>query len=171
MGFPWRRSGSCGRGTPGFLPDFSGTRGSGSGGTRSPRQRAPLFLSFSTLLDWGGTSHPVWFKHDPRVANCKAQGGLYDRALMEGVVQMAGEVGAKAAEMSPEEAEAFLAKTAAEVQSDDPPRENQRINISMDSAHASGPGSESGRDLNPTSPPARSPQATITVVTHRRWSG
>jgi short subunit dehydrogenase-like uncharacterized protein len=91
-------------------------------------------------LDWGGTSHPVWFKNDPRVANCKAVGGLYDRALMEGVVQMAGEVGAKAAEMSPEEAEEFLAKTAAEVQSDDPPRENQRINISMDSAHASGPG-------------------------------
>ena len=21
-------------------------------------------------LDWGGTSHPVWFKHDARVANC-----------------------------------------------------------------------------------------------------
>ena len=90
-------------------------------------------------LDWGGTSHPVWFKHDARVANCKAVGGLYDRALMEGVVQMAGEVGAKAAEMSPEEAEKFLAATAAEVQSDDPPRENQRVNISMDSAHASGP--------------------------------
>jgi hypothetical protein len=90
-------------------------------------------------LDWGGTSHPVWFKHDPRVANCRAIGGLFDRGLMEGVVQMAGEVAAKASEMSPDEAEAFLAATAAEVQSDMPPRENQRINISMDSVHASGP--------------------------------
>ena len=90
-------------------------------------------------LDWGGTAHPVWFKHDPRVANCKAIGGLFDRALMEGVIQMAGEVAAKASEMSPEEADAFLAATAAEVQSDMPPRENQRINVSMDSVHASGP--------------------------------
>lgn len=90
-------------------------------------------------LDWGGTSHPVWFKNDPRVSSCKAQGGLYDRNLMEGVVQMAGEVAAKAAEMTPEEAEKFLAETAANVQSDDPPRENMRINISMESVHASGP--------------------------------
>ena len=26
---------------------------------------------------WGGTSHPVWFKDDPRVANCKALGGVF----------------------------------------------------------------------------------------------
>jgi short subunit dehydrogenase-like uncharacterized protein len=90
-------------------------------------------------LDWGGTSHPVWFKQDPRVSTCKAMGGLYDRGLMEGVVQMAGEVAAKAMEMEASEQEEFLAKTAADVQSDDPPRENQRINISMDSCHASGP--------------------------------
>jgi len=36
-------------------------------------------------LPWGGTSHPVWFKHDPRVANVKALGGLFDRQLMQGV--------------------------------------------------------------------------------------
>jgi hypothetical protein len=90
-------------------------------------------------LDWTGTSHPVWFKHDHRVSTCKAMGGLYDRNLMESVVQIAGEVGAKAAEMSPEEAQEFLLKTAAEIQSQDPPRENQRINISMESVHASGP--------------------------------
>jgi hypothetical protein len=90
-------------------------------------------------LDWGGTAHPVWFKHDPRVANCRALGGLFDRALMEGVVTMAGEVAAKAIEMEPAEQEAFLSATAAEVQSGMPPRENQRINISLDSVHASGP--------------------------------
>ena len=36
-------------------------------------------------LPWGGTSHPVWFKRDPRVANCKAQGGVFNAALMNGV--------------------------------------------------------------------------------------
>ena len=39
-------------------------------------------------LPWGGTSHPVWFKHDPRVANCKAQGGVFNAALMNGVPQI-----------------------------------------------------------------------------------
>ncbi|WP_205695593.1 DUF5938 domain-containing protein [Conexibacter sp. SYSU D00693] len=99
----------------------------------------PFQHQTTLALDWSGTSHPVWFKHDPRVSSCKAMGGLYDRALMEGVVQTAGEVGAKAAEMTPEQAEEFLLKTAAEIQSDDPPRENTRINISMESVHASGP--------------------------------
>ena len=36
-------------------------------------------------LPWGGTSHPVWFKRDPRVANVKVLGGVFNRALMQGV--------------------------------------------------------------------------------------
>lgn len=90
-------------------------------------------------LDWGGTAHPVWFKRDPRVANVRALGGLFDRNLMSGVIEMATQVGEKAVTMSPEEAEQFLAATAAEVQSGMPPRENQRINVSLDSVYASGP--------------------------------
>jgi len=90
-------------------------------------------------LEWGGTSHPVWFKRDPRVANVRALGGLFDRARMKGVIEGAGEVAAKAAEMSPEEANEFLAAVAAQTQSEMPPRENQRINISLDSVYASGP--------------------------------
>ena len=43
-------------------------------------------------LPWGGTSHPVWFKRDPRVANVRAVGGLFDRALMQGVPQIVGAV-------------------------------------------------------------------------------
>jgi hypothetical protein len=90
-------------------------------------------------LDWGGTSHPVWFKRDPRVANVKALGGVFDRALMEGVVAMATQLGEAMAGMSPEEADKFLGEQAAAVQSGMPPRENQRVNISLDSVHASGP--------------------------------
>lgn len=90
-------------------------------------------------LEWGGTAHPVWFKRDPRVANVKALGGLFDRARMQGVIEGAGQVAAQAAEMSPEEAKTFLAQVAAQTQSEMPPRENQRINISLDSVHASGP--------------------------------
>ena len=36
-------------------------------------------------LPWGGMSHPVWFKRDPRVANVKALGGVFNRPLMLGV--------------------------------------------------------------------------------------
>ena len=38
-------------------------------------------------VPWGGTAHPVWFRNDPRVANCKAMGGVLSRPVMEGVVQ------------------------------------------------------------------------------------
>ncbi len=38
-------------------------------------------------VPWGGTAHPVWFRNDPRVANCKAMGGVLARPVMEGVVQ------------------------------------------------------------------------------------
>jgi hypothetical protein len=39
-------------------------------------------------LPWGGTSHPVWFARDPRVASVKALGGVFNRQLMQGVPQI-----------------------------------------------------------------------------------
>jgi short subunit dehydrogenase-like uncharacterized protein len=90
-------------------------------------------------LPWGGTSSPVWFKRDPRVANCKVLGGLFDRALMEGVPQIVGAVLEKIQGLSEEEKHKVLSESATGVVSDMPPRENQRINISVDSVHASGP--------------------------------
>ncbi len=38
------------------------------------------------VTPWAGTSHPVWFRDDPRVANCKALGGVFAREVMEGFV-------------------------------------------------------------------------------------
>ena len=54
--------------------------------------------SIALALPWGGTSHPVWFKDDPRVAD-----------------------------------------VAGTVQASMPPRENPRLNTSLDSVYASGP--------------------------------
>jgi hypothetical protein len=90
-------------------------------------------------LPWGGTSHPVWFRRDPRVANVKVLGGLFDRALMEGVPQIVKAVLEKVQGMSEEEKYAVLSQTATSVVSQMPPRENQRVNVSLDSVHASGP--------------------------------
>ncbi|MDN5746543.1 MAG: DUF5938 domain-containing protein [Nocardioidaceae bacterium] len=90
-------------------------------------------------LPWGGTSHPVWFKNDPRVANCKAQGGVFNAALMNGVPQIVAAALEATKDMNEADRDAALTATAAQVMSEMPPRENPRINKSLDSVHASGP--------------------------------
>lgn len=90
-------------------------------------------------LPWGGTSHPVWFKRDPRVATVKVLGGVFNKPLMQGVPLIVA-AALKATEgMNPEERYAALAQTAAGVMNTMPPRENPRLNKSVDSVHASGP--------------------------------
>jgi short subunit dehydrogenase-like uncharacterized protein len=90
-------------------------------------------------LSWGGISHPVWFKRDPRVANVRSLGGVFDRQLMEGVVQIAKMVEEKIKPLPPDQQVKALSEAAASVQAGMPPRENQRINTSLDSVYASGP--------------------------------
>ncbi|MFB6723905.1 DUF5938 domain-containing protein [Kribbella sp. NPDC056345] len=90
-------------------------------------------------LPWGGTSHPVWFKRDPRVANCKAQGGVFNAALMNGVPQIVAAALEATKDMAPDERDAALTATARQVMDQMPPRENPRVNKSLDSVHASGP--------------------------------
>ncbi|WP_110205887.1 DUF5938 domain-containing protein [Nocardioides daejeonensis] len=90
-------------------------------------------------LPWGGTSHPVWYRKDPRVANCKAQGGVFNAALMNGVPQIVAGALEATKDMSESDRDAALTATAAQVMNQMPPRENPRLNKSLDSVHASGP--------------------------------
>ena len=90
-------------------------------------------------LPWGGTSHPVWFRRDPRVANVKVLGGVFNRALMLGVPQIVAGVLEQVKDLPDEEKQRVLDEQAAAVRSEMPPRENPRINTSVDSVHASGP--------------------------------
>ena len=90
-------------------------------------------------LPWGGTSHPVWYKRDPRVASCKVLGGVFNKPLMMGVPQIVAAAVEATKDMPPDEKYAALTATAAQVMSEMPPRENPRVNKSMDSVHASGP--------------------------------
>jgi len=91
------------------------------------------------VTPWTGTSHPVWFKDDPRVANCKAVGGVFAREVMEGVVATQKMFEEQIKPLPPDQQQATLANIAASVQGGMPPRENPRINVSLDSVHASGP--------------------------------
>jgi len=90
-------------------------------------------------LPWGGTSHPVWFRKDPRVSNVKVLGGVFNKPLMLAVPQIVA-AALKATEgMNAEDRYAALSQTAASVMNTMPPRENPRINKSVDSVHAQGP--------------------------------
>jgi short subunit dehydrogenase-like uncharacterized protein len=90
-------------------------------------------------LPWGGTSHPVWYRRDPRVANVKVLGGVFNKALMLGVPQIVKAAVEATKDMAPDERYAALTATAAQVMNEMPPRENTRINKSVDSVYASGP--------------------------------
>ena len=90
-------------------------------------------------LPWGGTSHPVWFKKDPRVASCKVQGGVFARAVMESVIATQKMFDDNIRPLPPAQQEEELGKIAASIQAAMPPRENPRLNTSIDSVYASGP--------------------------------
>jgi len=90
-------------------------------------------------LPWGGTSHPVWYRRDPRVANVKVLGGVFNKPLMQGVPQIVAAAVEATKDMEPDQQYAALVATASQVMSQMPPRENPRLNKSMDSVHASGP--------------------------------
>ena len=81
----------------------------------------------------------MWFKNDPRVANVKVTGGVLDRAVMDGVVATVNMFEEQIKTLPPEQQEAALAEVAASVQAGMPPRENPRINTSLDSVYATGP--------------------------------
>ena len=90
-------------------------------------------------LPWGGTSHPVWFRRDPRVANVKVLGGVFNRALMLGVPQIVTAALAQIEGLSDDDKYKALSEQASAVMNQMPPRESTRINTSLDSVHASGP--------------------------------
>jgi short subunit dehydrogenase-like uncharacterized protein len=90
-------------------------------------------------LPWGGTSHPVWFRRDPRVANVKVLGGVFNRPLMLGVPQIVAAALGQIEGLAEDEKVRVLSEQAAAVMSEMPPRESTRVNTSLDSVHASGP--------------------------------
>lgn len=81
----------------------------------------------------------MWFKRDPRVANVKVLGGVFNRPLMQGVPQIVQAVVEQVKDLPVQEKYRVLAEQAALVRDEMPPRENPRINTSLDSVHASGP--------------------------------
>ncbi len=93
----------------------------------------------SLAVPWGGTSHPVWFKNDPRVATCRAIGGVMNRPVMEAVIATTKVVDEQIKTLPEDQQGPALGEIAKQWQSGMPPRENPRLNTSVDSVYASGP--------------------------------
>ena len=62
-------------------------------------------------VPWGGTAHPIWFKNDPRVSNCRVLGGVMQRDVMLGVVQTQEMVKAKIKPLPVDQQEKALAES------------------------------------------------------------
>ncbi|MGG7566726.1 DUF5938 domain-containing protein [Rhodovulum sp. DZ06] len=107
--------------------------------TASAEVVVPGMHETAIAVPWGGTAHPVWFKDDPRVANCKVLGGVMNRQVMEGVIATTKMVADEIRPLPFEEQEKALSAIADSVQAEMPPRENPRENTTVDSVHASGP--------------------------------
>jgi hypothetical protein len=73
------------------------------------------------------------------VANVKVLGGVFNKPLMMGVPQIVAAAVEATKDMPADERYAALTATAAQVMNQMPPRENPRLNKSVDSVHASGP--------------------------------
>jgi short subunit dehydrogenase-like uncharacterized protein len=89
-------------------------------------------------LPWGGFPHPTWFKDDPRIANVYAFGGILDRKIMENVVAGQRSYQEKIRPLPPDEQRKVLAEIADSVQAGMPPRENRRLQRTVDVVSARG---------------------------------
>ena len=92
----------------------------------------PTSITTQLALPWGGFPHPVWFKDHPQIANVKAFGGLLDRTLMEGIVAGQRDYQEKIKPLPAEEQKQVLAGIADSMQPGLPPRENRRLQRTVD---------------------------------------
>ena len=92
----------------------------------------PSAISTQMALPWGGFPHPTWFKDDPQIANVKAFGGLLDRQIMEGVFAAEQNYVENIKSLPDEERRRTLAEIADSVQAGTPPRENRRMQRTVD---------------------------------------
>ena len=92
----------------------------------------PSAITTQLALPWGGFPHPVWFKDHPQIANVRAFGGLLDRSLMEGIVAGQRSYQENIKDLPPDERRRVLAEIADSMQPGLPPRENRRMQRTVD---------------------------------------
>jgi len=92
----------------------------------------PGYLRTQLALSWGGFPHPVWYKDEPQIANVRSFGGLLTREIMEGVLATEKLFEESIRPLPKAEQEKKLAEMANAVQGATPPRENSRMQRTID---------------------------------------
>lgn len=92
----------------------------------------PSEVMTAMALPWGGMSHPVWFKSDPRVATCRAIGGNHSRELMQFVLDATLDFEENIRPLPRDEQAKILSEKASTTQGGMPPRENRRVHRTID---------------------------------------
>jgi Family of unknown function (DUF5938)/Saccharopine dehydrogenase NADP binding domain len=92
----------------------------------------PSAITTQLALPWGGFPHPVWFKDSPQIANVRAFGGLLDRTIMEGIVAGQQSYQDSIRALPADEQRRVLAEIADSMQPGLPPRENRRMQRTVD---------------------------------------
>jgi len=92
----------------------------------------PGYIRTQLALSWGGFPHPVWYKDHPQAANVRSFGGLLNRQVMEGVLATEKHFEEAIRPLPKAEQEKKLAEMANAVQAGTPPRENSRMQRTID---------------------------------------
>lgn len=92
----------------------------------------PSEVMTAMALPWGGMSHPIWFKEDPRVSTCRAIGGNHSRELMQFVLGATQDFEQNIRPLPQDEQKKILSEKANATQDGMPPRENRRTHRTID---------------------------------------
>ncbi len=99
---------------------------------------SPGFQQTVLAAPWGGAAQPVWYADDPRVSTCRVLIGWPNRGLVQGVIAMAKQVEEELAGLGEDERITALTAKAESIQGGTPPRENVRVNRTVESCIARG---------------------------------
>jgi hypothetical protein len=81
-------------------------------------------------LPWGGACEPVWFKHDPRVRNCRVLTAIGEH-LVDGVLQAISAFNEQAAHLPQAEKEAWTNAVGAQMMDHEPPKDDLDVQRSV----------------------------------------
>lgn len=89
-------------------------------------------------LPWGGGGEPIWYQHDPRVANCSVLVAFRNQDMLNALLDLLHQFEAEHSDKSEEEQEAITNAMGNAMVSEEPDREIRSVNRSLICCHARG---------------------------------
>ncbi|MGK5079166.1 saccharopine dehydrogenase family protein [Janthinobacterium sp. HLX7-2] len=89
-------------------------------------------------MPWGGTANPVWFRHDPRVRNCRMTVALSNQEIYKRILELARAFKVQLQWIPEDQLIPVLDKMAATMTPSMPPRESRHVHRAIDWCHGRG---------------------------------